>query len=1703
MRYLLTLLLTLFFAAPGVLHAAMDSYCSAPPYVTRTVAPNIMILMDNSNDMMDSAYPEDYDSSKDYIGYFHPTGCYSYSSNKFEELLNTSGSPSRSYLATETCPAAAPFRGKLMNWATMSRFDVLQKVLIGGNSASKQGNAHTLVSISGASWPDRSDTTSGCVFQVNNGNLTITETVPNACSLLDSPPVPIAMESSDVLPGDVGEVAPRSLELLLSDYAQAVSDGAKGAFASASDFWDNLELVPSAWAGACSSITVGSLNGTVGSPFSLTLTLPENAANKTATWTTTTMPAWLGSPTYSKYNNKLTNGVATWTGTPTAAGSFPFEVSVTSTSCTGTSTISGNVVISPEDLKINHVSPLPDGNLDNPYTLELHGQGGIGALSWMAAGLPAGLSIGTATVGSVTNYYISGTPTVAGTSTVTLTLSDSSGDSLTQDFELSIVEGLTVTTNSLPGGQEGEPYATTLSAQGGTPAYTWSIVAGSLPSGVSMNSSGVFSGTIAAGAAGSYPITVQLQDSVGDVTTADFTIEVVTALGHVEIFSTSPLPTAYKGVFYSYQIVATGGCEPYTWSVSSGSLPSWMSLSATGVLSGTPDNNNDITYADFDISVEGCGGWVDTVTFSITSLKKAPGATNRSASYTVKVVLEEEVFQDSNGNDIWDQGEFIDDDSDGLFEPADGEVRFEDDNGNGVWDGKVGIFHKFWDANNPRARWGMTKFKNQGVSTIVEANSCIPVTNASSFYTAIQNATPSDSSPLADGLYGVINYYGFDNPYGLGYSGCTNSDPIDEVPCRKNYVLVISSGTDVSGTDFSATADCTASDPLEQNACYGYTTDLRDPDSAGTQNVHTFIVNTMGTSNNTELEAAALAGGGGYYQAASGSDLETALIQALEDILAQAASGTAVSVLTTSSRGIGSMIQAYFLPVKQEGEREVSWVGYTQNLWIDPQDNLREDSPTVDHELELDNDKVVRFFFDESVNESKAALFETDADGTGGDLGTCSDYDLVTFSDISYNWEGGEALALTDPSDRTIFTSKKLLRVDSSDATTATTFSPTLFTTGMDSDLVNALNAGAGAFTANEIIGYIRGECLETGVSGDSACGATPNGTFRDRRVGVSGGDVNGNVWKLGDVISSTPKVLSGTPANTYHIDYGDNTYYQYVSSDTYKHRSSIAFVGANDGMLHAFRVGYLVDSGLAEGVKAKFQNAYGVTAAATATDKLGEEVWGYIPYNALPYLQYLADPDYGSCHIYYNDLSVRLVDASLGCDTAVDASCDDPGEARKAGSWKTVLIGGMRFGGACDGGSPTPPLAGTGYSSYYAIDITDPESPVPMWEFSHADMGFATTFPSIIRTGGKTTNGNWYLAIGSGSTDQPKSRIDLTQDIGRSGTGYVFLLDLKTGALAKKISLHDGNADVDDNHIVGDILAIDKDKDYVSEKIYFGTSYDDGSGTWKGKLFAIDIPDQDLTAAWAPNVVSLFEDAYPFTASPDATRDSVGTTWVYAGSGKYFSDLDESDTSDQIFFGLKDLSTITYPLVATDLDDQSAVTTTGTVTGTTSVCLYDSADNDFSMQDLVTSVSGTEAAASDTGWRLTLSGGERMITRPLAVGGLVDFLTYKPSSDPCSYGGNSYLYAVGYTSGVAPPSVAIRAPDTTNGATEGTVTVNRGILLGPGAPPTGEAIIIPPPKEGQEQLKKKIQIATGVIVEAENTPVLSVISKVIHWLKK
>jgi len=219
-----------------------------------------------------------------------------------------------------------------------------------------------------------------------------------------------------------------------------------------------------------------------------------------------------------------------------------------------------------------------------------------------------------------------------------------------------------------------------------------------------------------------------------------------------------------------------------------------------------------------------------------------------------------------------------------------------------------------------------------------------------------------------------------------------------------------------------------------------------------------------------------------------------------------------------------------------------------------------------------------------------------------------------------------------------------------------------------------------------------------------------------------------------------------------------------------------------------------------------------------------------FIPKNALPYLKYLKDPDY--CHLYYADLAPYVFDASIGSGTT-----DQSNMTRTQASWRTVLIGGMRTGGACantcTAGSDCvkTPATDKGFSSYFALDVTDPTTPSLMWEFTNPGLGFTTTGPAVIRINAVNTstssrdrdlNGEWYVVFGSG----PTGPIDNTnnQFLGRSNQDLkFFVLNLKTGALAQTIDTTTGGTIT--NAFAGSMInsVADFNLDYQDDAIYVG----------------------------------------------------------------------------------------------------------------------------------------------------------------------------------------------------------------------------------------------------------------------------------------
>jgi hypothetical protein len=142
---------------------------------------------------------------------------------------------------------------------------------------------------------------------------------------------------------------------------------------------------------------------------------------------------------------------------------------------------------------------------------------------------------------------------------------------------------LNITTPSLPGGEVGIIYNQALAAAMGNTPYAWSLASGTLPTGLSLNGSGVISGTPAA--TGTYSFTVKVTDVTNDTATKALSIKIVAG----PTVTTSSLAGGKVGKSYSETLAVSGGVAPYTWAVSSGSLPNGLTLNAaTGVISGTP-----------------------------------------------------------------------------------------------------------------------------------------------------------------------------------------------------------------------------------------------------------------------------------------------------------------------------------------------------------------------------------------------------------------------------------------------------------------------------------------------------------------------------------------------------------------------------------------------------------------------------------------------------------------------------------------------------------------------------------------------------------------------------------------------------------------------------------------------------------------------------------------------------------------------------------------------------------------------------------------------------------------------------------------------------------------------------------------------------------------------------------------------------------
>ena len=522
----------------------------------------------------------------------------------------------------------------------------------------------------------------------------------------------------------------------------------------------------------------------------------------------------------------------------------------------------------------------------------------------------------------------------------------------------------------------------------------------------------------------------------------------------------------------------------------------------------------------------------------------------------------------------------------------------------------------------------------------------------------------------------------------------------------------------------------------------------------------------------------------------------------------------------------------------------------------------------------------------------------------------------------------------------------------------------------------------------------------------------------------------------LGDIINSTPVVV-GTPPYYYPFDGYEDWKLGVLDGDLGVTRDTLVYIGANDGSLHAFR--------LSDGV----------------------EQWAFVPESLQARLNQAGTATYDMCddeycHQYFVDGSPVAGDIFDGTD------------------WKTILVTGLREGGeayfALDVTSSEPFLNGSGDQAEFLWEFTDnqlgqawSDPSIDRVADSSGGAAWGVFFGSGYATGNQANKVAYLFGIEAhdrsdlwvDAASSATHRIVLTDELATlyydaktadfsagetvtgttsgatgsvvhveafSGTSGALLFNSVTGTFQndEPLTSAGGAATVNGTLVSGRIndaaaspLVADLDYvGYIADRIYTGNLY--------GTLYRV----ADIGKGETPTVTKLLE-FDPFQTSPNvnpiraqasfAYQSTSGSVWVYFGTGRYESQADKSDLNRQYFFGLKETSagTDTYQYIKTGdvglklgSDVQAnleARYVTDVNTGVTVRYIDGSNPNHLSW--------ALELDNTTTG----MLGSERIIERPLVVGGVVFFASFIPDTDICSGNGDTWVYALDYQTGQAP----------------------------------------------------------------------------------
>ena len=461
-------------------------------------------------------------------------------------------------------------------------------------------------------------------------------------------------------------------------------------------------------------------------------------------------------------------------------------------------------------------------------------------------------------------------------------------------------------------------------------------------------------------------------------------------------------------------------------------------------------------------------------------------------------------------------------------------------------------------------------------------------------------------------------------------------------------------------------------------------------------------------------------------------------------------------------------------------------------------------------------------------------------------------------------------------------------------------------------DLTTGVGGQREAAVGNGIVNFLRGQ---QGFE-DRSSNAPEDRIFRFRET------------TLGDITESQPAFIS-KPAFNY-TDPGYQTFKTAQSG-----RSGRIYVGANDGMLHAFDASN------------------------------GQEVWAFVPTPVIPKMWKLADRDYANPTSHVN-----LVNGDPTIAEVCVASC-----TTASATWKTVLIAGLSGGGR----------------GYYALDITNPNTPTLLWEYTaanNANLGYSFGSPIVT----KLADGTWVALLTSGYNNGTFDNNGTTANSpAGNGQGYLYVVNVATGAVIKTFPTNQGSGNTPSG--LGQISAFvdDVSKNNLATYVY--------SGDLLGNLWRFDL---SALSGTAPLNLATLKGPSGATAQPITTAPQLGIInkkrVIFVGTGKYLEVADLTNTEVQSLYAIKDDDLVT-PLgnPRSSLIPQ-VITTSGEARTATSVPV------DFN---------------TNLGWRVDFpDSGERMSIEPFLVNGTLLAPTVVPQSTSCSPGGYGWFNFFNYRTG-------------------------------------------------------------------------------------